>query len=92
MSQTALILGDEAHSGSYHGSYGLVHMSFSLSHTAGTHSHFTHVSTQPHQSTALLTSGKNHHLVTQAAPGSPIHSARLQLSRALPRQHTDGKL
>ena len=32
MSQTALILGDEAHYGSYHGSYGLVHASFTHRH------------------------------------------------------------
>ena len=31
-SQTALILGDEAHSGSYHGSYGLTHARFSHRH------------------------------------------------------------
>ena len=51
--------------------------------TAGTHSHFTHAQTQPHQSTALLRMGKNHHLVTQVASGSPLHSAPLQQSRAL---------
>ena len=52
--------------------------------TAGTHSHFTHAQAQPHQSTALLRMGKVHHLVTQVASGSPLHSAPLQLSRALP--------
>ena len=92
MSQTALILGHEAHSGSYHGSYGLIHTSFSLSHTAGTHSHFTHAQTQPHQSTALIRMGKGYHLVTQVASGSPLHSAPLQRSRLSPRQHADGKL
>ena len=52
--------------------------------TAGTHSHFTHAQAQPHQSTALLRMGKGYHLVTQVASGSPLHSAPLQLSRALP--------
>ena len=32
LSQTALILGDEAHSGSYHGSYGLTHARFTHRH------------------------------------------------------------
>ena len=32
MSQTVLILGDEAHSGSYHGSYGLIHARFTHRH------------------------------------------------------------
>ena len=32
LSQTALILGDEAHSGSYHGSYGLTHACFTHRH------------------------------------------------------------
>ena len=32
LSQTALILGDEAHSGSYHGSYGLTHAYFTHRH------------------------------------------------------------
>ena len=52
--------------------------------TAGTHSLFTHAQAQPHQSTALLRMGKGYHLVTQVASGSPLHSAPLQLSRALP--------
>ena len=51
--------------------------------TAGTHSHFTHAQAQPHQSTALIRMGKGYHLVTQVASGSPLHSAPLQLSRAL---------
>ena len=51
--------------------------------TAGTHSHFTHAQAQPHQSTALLRMGKVHHLVTQVASGSSLHSAPLQRSRAL---------
>ena len=83
MSQTALILGDEAHYGSYHGSYGLTPVS--PTDTAGTHSHFTpHAQAQPHQSTALLRMVKGYHLVTQVASGSPLHSAPLQMSRALP--------
>ena len=32
LSQTVLILGDEAHSGSYHGSYGLIHARFTHRH------------------------------------------------------------
>ena len=68
------------------------HTPVSPTDTAGTHSHFTHAQAQPHQSTALLRMGKVHRLVTQAAPGSPLHSAPLQLCRALPQQHTDGKL
>ena len=32
MSQTVLVLGDEAHSGSYHGSYGLIHPPVSVFH------------------------------------------------------------
>ena len=43
-------------------------------------------------STALLRVGKDHHLVTQVASGSLLHSAPPQLSRASPRQHADGKL
>ena len=60
------------------------HTPISPTDTAGTHSHFTHAQAQPHQSTALLRMGKGHHLVTQVASGSPLHSAPLQLSRALP--------
>ena len=60
--------------------------------TAGTHSHFTHAQTQPHQSTALIRMGKGYHLVTLVASGSPLHSAPLQRSRLSPRQHADGKL
>ena len=82
-SQTALILGDEAHSGSYHGS-AASHTPVSATDTAGTHSHFTHAQTQPHQSTALLRIGKGYHLVTQAAFGSPLHSAPLNACRAPP--------
>ena len=51
--------------------------------TAGTHSHFTHAQTQPHQSTALIRMGKGYHLVALVAAGSPLHSAPLQRSRAL---------
>jgi len=90
-SQTALILGDEAHSGSYHGS-AASHTPVSATDTAGTHSHFTHAQIQPHQSTALIRMGKGYHLVTLVASGSPLHSAPLQLSRLSPRQHADGKL
>ena len=86
MSQTALILGDEAHSGSYHGS-AASHTPVSATDTAGTHSHFTHAQTQPHQSTALIRMGKGYHLVTLVASGSPLHSAPLQRSRLSPRQH-----
>ena len=82
LSQTVLILGDEAHSGSHHGS-AASHTPVSATDTAGTHSHFTHAQTQPHQSTALLRMGKVHHLVTQVASGSSLHSAPLQRSRAL---------
>ena len=57
-----------------------------------TDSYSTHDQEQPHQSTALLRVVMDHHLTTQAASGSPLHSAPLQLSQALPRQHTDGKL
>ena len=60
------------------------HTPVSPTDTAGTHSHFTHAQTQPHQSTALIRMGKGYHLVTQVASGSPLHSAPLQLSRALP--------
>jgi hypothetical protein len=90
-SQTALILGDEAHSGSYHGS-AASHTPVSATDTAGTHSHFTHAQAQPHQSTSLLRMGKGYHLVTLVASGSPLHSAPLQRSRLSPRQHADGKL
>ena len=66
------------------GSYSLTHAcSVSATDTAGTHSHFTHAQTQPHQSTALLRMGKVHHLVTQVASGSSLHSPPLQRSRAL---------
>ena len=53
------------------------HAPVSPTDTAGTHSHFTHAQTQPHQSTALLRMGKVHHLVTQVASGSSLHSAPL---------------
>ena len=43
-SQTALILGHEAHSGSYHGSYGLIHVSFSHSHTPPARTPTSHMS------------------------------------------------
>ena len=59
------------------------HAPVSPTDTAGTHSHFTHAQTQPHQSTALLRMGKVHHLVTQVASGSSLHSPPLQRSRAL---------
>ena len=60
------------------------HTPVSPTDTAGTHSHFTHAQAQPHQSTALLRMGKDHHLATQVASGSPLHSAPLQRSRAPP--------
>ena len=59
------------------------HTPVSPTDTAGTHSHFTHAQTQPHQSTALIRMGKGYHLVTLVAAGSPLHSAPLQRSRAL---------
>ena len=86
LSSTALILGDEAHSGSYHGSPAS-YTPVSPTDTAGTHSHFTHAQAQPHQSTALLRVAMDHHLTTQAASGSPLHSALFQPSRARPQQH-----
>ena len=49
------------------------HTPVSPTDTAGTHSHFTHAQAQPHQSTALLRMGKDHHLATQVASGSPLH-------------------
>ena len=67
---------------SYHGS-AASHTPVSATDTAGTHSHFTHAQTQPHQSTALIRVGKVYHLVTQVASGSSLHSAPLQRSRAL---------
>ena len=91
LSQTVLILGDEAHSGSHHGS-AASHTPVSATDTAGTHSHFTHAQTQPHQSTALIRMDKGYHLVTLVAAGSPLHLAPLQRSRLSPRQHADGRL
>ena len=52
-----------------------------------TDSYFTHDQAQPHQSTALLRVAMDHHLTTQAASGSPLHSALFQPSRARPQQH-----
>ena len=52
-----------------------------------TDSYFTHDQAQPHQSTALLRVAMDHHLTTQAASGSPLHSALFQPSRAHPQQH-----
>jgi len=52
-----------------------------------TDSYFTHDQAQPHQSTALLRVAMDHHLTTQAAFGSPLHSALFQPSRARPQQH-----
>ena len=47
-SQTALILGNEAHSGSYHGSAAShTRAPVSATDTAGTHSHFTHAQHNP---------------------------------------------
>ena len=90
LSQTVLILGDEAHSDSYSTALTASHAPVSPTDTAGTHSHFTHSQAQPHQSTALLRVGKVHHFVTQVASGSSLHSAPLQRSRLSPRQHADG--
>ena len=84
MSQTALILGHEAHSGSYHGSYGLIQRLLTHDLTHRRHALPLHTcQAQPHQSTALLRIDKEHHLVTQVASGSPLHSDPLQRSRAL---------
>ena len=64
------------------------HTPVSPTDTAGTHSHFTHAQAQPHQSTALLRMGMNHHLVTEVASALWLTTA-LGSSAAVSRSRHD---
>ena len=92
MSQTALILGHEAlsllaHTTARMASYAHTHVFLTLTHRR--HALPLHTcQAQPHQSTALLRIGKEHHLVTQVASGSSLHSAPPNACRAPPHDST----
>ena len=92
LSQTVLILGDEAHSGSYHGSYGLIHARF-------THRHRRHA--LPLHTCSSTTPPKHSPAQSSREPpfgsrGSPTAAASLGSSQCVscttPRQPTERAL
>ena len=92
LSQTVLILGDEAHSGSYHGSYGLTHARF-------THRHRRHA--LPLHTCSSTTPPKHSPAQSSREPpfgsrGSPTAAASLGSSQCVscttPRQPTERAL
>ena len=70
-----LILGHEAHSGSYHGSYGLIrsYTRLSHSHTPPARTPTSHMSSTAPSEQSPAQNRQEHHLVTQVASGLPLH-------------------
>ena len=79
LSQTALILGDEAHSGSYHGSYGLTHACFTHRHRRHALPVHTCSSTAPPKHSPA----QNGHGPPLGSRGSPTSAAFLGSSQCV---------
>ena len=88
-SQTALILGDEAHSGSYHGSYGLTHARFSHRHRR----HALPLHTCSNTTPPKHSPDQNGQGLPLGGPGSLWLATALGSSQCVscttPRQHTE---